>query len=101
MKKILVFELVECFYGVEVVENVYKGVGNLIIEGELFEGIFEVMILCVEFGGELFIVMIFCVVGLNLNVVVVKDVVVCGVVKVDWNVVDMSFFVKENVILII
>ena len=101
VKKILALELVERFHGAEAAENAHKGAGNLITEGELPEGTPEVTISSAEFGGELFIATILRVAGLNPNAAAAKDAVGRGAVKVDWNVVDMSFSVKENVTLII
>ncbi|OYW66501.1 MAG: tyrosine--tRNA ligase [Pseudomonadales bacterium 32-42-5] len=101
VKKILALELVERFHGAEAAENAHKGAGNLITEGELPEGTPEVTISRAEFGGELFIATILRVAGLNPNAAAAKDAVGRGAVKVDWNVVDMSFSVKENVTLII
>ena len=101
VKKILALELVERFHGAEAAENAHKGAGNLITEGELPEGTSEVTISRAEFGGELFIATILRVAGLNPNAAAAKDAVGRGAVKVDWNVVDMSFSVKENVTLIV
>lgn len=101
VKKILALELVERFHGAEAAENAHKGAGNLITEGELPEGTPEVTISRAEFGGELFIATILRVAGLNPNAAAAKDAVARGAVKVDWNVVDMSFSVKENVTLIV
>ncbi|ENV74457.1 tyrosyl-tRNA synthetase [Acinetobacter johnsonii ANC 3681] len=101
VKKILALELVERFHGAEAAENAHKGAGNLITVGELPEGTPEVTISRAEFGGELFIATILRVAGLNPNAAAAKDAVARGAVKVDWNVVDMSFSVKENVTLII
>ena len=101
VKKILALELVERFHGAEAAENAHKGAGNLITEGELPEGTPKGTIPRAEFGGELFIATILRVAGLNPNAAAAKDAVGRGAVKVDWNVVDMSFSVKENVTLII
>ncbi|RZN93766.1 tyrosine--tRNA ligase [Acinetobacter johnsonii] len=101
VKKILALELVERFHGAEAAENAHKGAGNLITEGELPERTPEVTISRAEFGGELFIATILRVAGLNPNAAAAKDAVGRGAVKVDWNVVDMGFSVKENVTLIV
>ncbi|HQV25121.1 MAG TPA: tyrosine--tRNA ligase [Acinetobacter sp.] len=101
IKRILAVELVERFHGDEAAANAHKGAGNIITEGEIPEGTPEVVISRAEFGGELFIATILRVVGLNPNAAAAKDAVGRGAVKVDWNVVDMSFSVKENVTLII
>ncbi len=101
IKRILAVELVERFHGGEAAANAHKGAGNIITEGEIPEGTPEITISRAEFGGELFIATILRVAGLNPNAAAAKDAVGRGAVKVDWNVVGMSFSVKENVTLII
>ena len=101
IKRILAVELVERFHGDEAAANAHKGAGNIITEGEIPEGTPEVVISRAEFGGELFIATILRVVGLNPNAAAAKDAVARGAVKVDWNVVDMSFSVKKNATFII
>lgn len=101
IKRILALELVERFHDAEAAENAHKSAGNRVTEGEVPEGTPEVTISRGEFGGELFIATILRVAGLNPNAAAAKDAVSRGAVKVDWNVVDMSFSVKENVTVII
>jgi tyrosyl-tRNA synthetase len=101
IKRILALELVERFHDAEAAENAHKSAGNRVTEGEVPEDTPEVTISRAEFGGELFIATILRVAGLNPNAAAAKDAVGRGAVKVDWNVVDMSFSVKENVTLII
>ncbi len=96
IKKILALELVERFHGSEAAANAHKGAGNIITEGELPEGTPEVTISRAEFGGELFIASIVRAAGLTKNAAQAKDAVARGAVKVDWNVVDAGFSVKEN-----
>jgi len=96
IKRILALELVERFHDAEAAENAHKSAGNRITEGEVPEDTPEVTISRAEFGGELFIATILRVAGLNPNAASAKDAVGRGAVKVDWNVVDMSFSVKEN-----
>ena len=96
IKRILALELVERFHDAEAAENAHKSAGNRITEGEVPEDTPEVTISRSEFGGELFIATILRVAGLNPNAASAKDAVGRGAVKVDWNVVDMSFSVKEN-----
>ena len=96
IKKILALELVERFHGSEAAANAHKGAGNIITEGELPEGTPEVTISRADFGGELFIASIVRAAGLTKNAAQAKDAVARGAVKVDWNVVDASFSVKEN-----
>jgi tyrosyl-tRNA synthetase len=78
-----------------------KSAGNRVTEGEVPEDTPEVTISRAEFGGELFIATILRVAGLNPNAAAAKDAVTRGAVKVDWNIVDMSFSVKENATFII
>lgn len=101
VKKILALELVERFHGAEAAANAHKGAGNIITEGELPEGTPEIMISRAEFGGEMFIASIVRAAGLTKNAAAAKDAVSRGAVKVDWNVVDASFSVKENITVIV
>ena len=101
VKKILALELVERFHGSDAAAHAHKGAGNLITEGELPEGTPEVIISRAEFGGELFITSILREAGLTKNAAQAKDAIARGAVKVDWNTVDASFSVKENVTLIV
>ncbi|WP_171264797.1 tyrosine--tRNA ligase [Acinetobacter sp. ANC 4558] len=101
VKKILALELVERFHGSDAAENAHKGAGNLITEGELPEGTPEVTISLGEYGGEIFITSILRAAGLTKNAAQAKDAVGRGAVKVDWETVDASFSVKENITLIV
>ena len=101
VKKILALELVERFHGSDAAAHAHKGAGNLITEGELPEDTPEVTISRAEFGGELFITSILREAGLTKNAAQAKDAIARGAVKVDWNTVDASFSVKENVTLIV
>ncbi|MFW1812592.1 tyrosine--tRNA ligase [Acinetobacter ursingii] len=96
LKKILAIELVERFHGAEAAANAHKGAGNIITEGEIPEDTPEVTISREEFGGEIFIASILRLAGLTKNAAQAKDAVARGAVKVDWNVVDANFSVKEN-----
>ncbi|MCU4414998.1 tyrosine--tRNA ligase [Acinetobacter sp. WU_MDCI_Axc73] len=96
LKKILAIELVERFHGAEAAANAHKGAGNIITEGEIPEDTPEVTISRAEFGGEIFIASILRLAGLTKNAAQAKDAVARGAVKVDWNVVDANFSVKEN-----
>ena len=96
IKRILALELVERFHGSEAAANAHKGAGNIITEGELPEGTPEVTISRAEFGGEIFIASILRTAGLTKNAAQAKDAVARGAVKVDWEVVDADFSVKEN-----
>jgi tyrosyl-tRNA synthetase len=64
------------------------------------EGTPEVTISRGEFGGELFIASIVRAAGLTKNAAAAKDAVARGV-KVDWNVVDAGYSVKENTTIIV
>ena len=101
IKKLLALELVERFHGAEAAAHAHKGAGNLITEGEIPEGTPEVIISRGEFGGEVSIISILRIAGLTKNSAQSKDAVSRGAVKVDWQVVDADFIVKENVSLII
>ncbi len=101
VKKILALELVERFHGAEAAANAHKGAGNIITEGELPEGTPEVIISRGEFGGELFIASIVRAAGLTKNAAAAKDAVARGAVKVDWNIVDAGYSVKENTTIIV
>ncbi len=101
VKRILALELVERFHGSEAAEHAHKGAGNIITEGELPEGTPEVTISLSEFGGEIFITSILREAGLTKNSAQAKDALGRGAVKVDWQPVDTSFSVKENVTLIV
>ncbi|AJB49927.1 tyrosyl-tRNA synthetase [Acinetobacter nosocomialis NIPH 2119] len=96
VKRILALELVERFHDAEAAANAHKSAGNRITEGEVPEDTPEVTISRGEFGGEIFIATILRVAGLNPNAAAAKDAVARGAVKVDWNVVDAGFSVKEN-----
>jgi len=96
VKRILALELVERFHDAEAAANAHKSAGNRITEGEVPEDTPEVTISRGEFGGEIFIATILRVAGLKPNAAAAKDAVARGAVKVDWNVVDAGFSVKEN-----
>ncbi len=101
VKKILALELVERFHGAEAAANAHKGAGNIITEGKLPEGTPEVTISRGEFGGEIFITSILREAGLTKNAAQAKDALGRGAVKVDWQTVDTTYSVKENVTLIV
>lgn len=96
IKKVLALELVERFHGSEAAANAHKGAGNLVTEGEVPEDVAEVTISRAEFDGEIFIASILRTAGLTKNAAQAKDAVARGAVKVDWEVVDAGFSVKEN-----
>lgn len=86
----------ERFHDADAAANAHKGAGNIITEGEIPEGTPEVTISRGEFGGEIFIASIVRLAGLTKNAAQAKDAVSRGAVKVDWQVVDANFSVKEN-----
>lgn len=96
IKRILALELVERFHDKESAENAHKSAGNRIIDGEIPDDIPEVTISRAEHGGEIFISSILRLAGLVKNSAQAKDAVARGAVKVDQNVIDASFSVKEN-----
>lgn len=101
IKRILALELVERFHDKESAENAHKSAGNRIIDGELPDDIPQVTISRGEHGGELFISSIVRLAGLVKNAAQAKDTVARGAVKVNQQVVDASFSVKDNSTLII
>lgn len=100
IKRILALELVERFHDAEAAENAHKGVGNRIVDGEIPEDLPEVQVSRGE-QGELFIASIIRLAGLTKNAAQAKDAVGRGAVKVDGEVVDASYVVRENKELII
>lgn len=101
IKRILALELVERFHDKESAENAHKSAGNRIIDGEIPDDIPQVTISRGEHGGELFISSIVRLAGLVKNAAQAKDTVARGAVKVNQQVVDASFSVKDNSTLII
>lgn len=96
IKRILALELVERFHDAEAAENAHKSAGNRIVDGEIPEDIPEVTISRAENGTEVFIPSILRLAGLTKNAAQAKDAVARGAVKVDGEVIDASFSVKEN-----
>lgn len=101
IKRILALELVERFHDKESAENAHKSAGNRIIDGEIPDDIPEVELKLAEHGGEIFISSILRLAGLVKNSAQAKDAVTRGAVKVDQNVIDGGFSVKEPCSLII
>lgn len=101
IKRILALELIERFHDKEAAENAHKSAGNRIVDGEIPDDIPQVTISRGENGGELFISSIVRLAGLVKNSAQAKDTVARGAVKVNQQVVDASFSVKENCTLII
>lgn len=101
IKRILALELIERFHDKEAAENAHKSAGNRIVDGEIPDDLPQVTISRGENGGELFISSIVRLAGLVKNSAQAKDTVARGAVKVNQQVVDASFSVKENCTLII
>lgn len=101
IKRILALELIERFHDKEAAENAHKSAGNRIVDGEIPDDLPQVTISRAENGGELFISSIVRLAGLVKNSAQAKDTVARGAVKVNQQVVDASFSVKENCTLII
>lgn len=95
IKRILALELVERFHDAEAAQNAHKGAGNRIVDGEVPEDTPEVTISRGE-TGEIFIASILRMAGLTKNAAQAKDAVARGAVKVDSEVIDASFSIKEN-----
>ena len=96
VKRILAQELIERFHDAEAAANAHKSAGNRIVDGEVPEDTPELTISRAEHGGELFIFSILRLAGLSKNAAQAKDAVGRGVVKVDGQVIDASFSVKDN-----
>lgn len=101
IKRILALELVERFHDKESAENAHKSAGNRIIDGEIPDDIPEVELKLAEHGGEMFISSILRLAGLVKNSAQAKDAVARGAVKVEQNVIDGGFSVKEPCSLLI
>lgn len=101
IKRILALELVERFHDAEAAANAHKSAGNRIIDGEIPEDTPEVTISRGEHGGEIFITSLVRLAGLTKNAAQAKDAVSRGAVKVDGQVVDAGYSVKENCTLVI
>ncbi|MFB2538665.1 MULTISPECIES: tyrosine--tRNA ligase [unclassified Acinetobacter] len=101
IKRILALELIERFHDKDAAENAHKSAGNRIVDGEIPDDIPEVTIARGEYGGEVFINSILRTANLVKNAAQAKDAVARGAVKVDQQVIDASFSVKDNCTLII
>lgn len=95
IKRILALELVERFHDAEAAANAHKSAGNRIVDGEIPEDTPEVKISLAENGGEIFIPSILRLANLTKNAAQAKDAVGRGAVKVEGEVVDGSFSIKE------
>ncbi len=95
IKRILALELVERFHDAEAAANAHKSAGNRIVDGEIPEDTPEVKISLAENGGKIFIPSILRLANLTKNAAQAKDAVGRGAVKVEGEVVDGSFSIKE------
>ena len=96
IKRILALELVERFHDAEAAANAHKSAGNRIVDGEIPEDTPEITISRAQHGTEIFIPSILRLAALVKNAAQAKDAVARGAVKVDGEVIDGSFSVKEN-----
>ena len=96
IKRILALELVERFHDAEAAANAHKSAGNRIVDGEIPEDTPDITISRAQHGTEIFIPSILRLAALVKNAAQAKDAVARGAVKVDGEVIDGSFSVKEN-----
>ncbi|RYY80839.1 MAG: tyrosine--tRNA ligase [Moraxellaceae bacterium] len=95
IKRIIALELVERFHDVDAAANAHKSAGNRIVDGEIPEDINDVE-LALEGHQQLFITSVLTKAGLTKNGAQAKDALGRGVVKVDQQVVDASFTLKQG-----
>lgn len=95
IKRIIALELVERFHDADAAANAHKSVGNRIVDGEIPEDINEVE-LSLEGQEQLFITSVLSRAGLTKNAAQAKDALGRGAVKVDQQVIDASFTLKQG-----
>ncbi len=95
IKRILAEELIERFHDKESAENAHKSAGNVLADGELPVDLPEVTIDTGE-QDKLFITQILNQSKLAKNSAQAKDMVKRGVVKVDQQSVDASFYLESG-----
>ncbi|TEU25509.1 tyrosine--tRNA ligase [Alkanindiges illinoisensis] len=95
IKRIIALELVERFHDADAAANAHKSAGNRIIDGEIPEDINEVE-LSLEGQEQLFITSVLSRAGLTKNAAQAKDALGRGAVKVDQQVIDASFTLKQG-----
>ncbi len=100
IKRILAEELIERFHDKESAENAHKSAGNVLADGELPVDLPEVTLALGE-QDKLFITQVLNQSKLAKNGAQAKDMVKRGVVKVDNEVVDASFFLESGASVVI
>lgn len=95
IKRIIALELVERFHDAAAAANAHKSAGNRIVDGEIPEDINEVE-LSLEGQAQLFITSVLSRAGLTKNAAQAKDALGRGAVKVDQQVIDASFTLKQG-----
>ncbi len=100
IKRELALELIERFHDADAAANAHKSAGNRILDGELPEDIPE-MTLTLEGQEQLFISSVLSRAGLTKNAAQAKDALARGAVKVDGQVIDASYTLREGANLII
>ena len=95
IKRIIALELVERFHDAEAAANAHKSAGNRIVDGEIPEDINEVE-LSLEGQEQLFITSVLSRAGLTKNAAQAKDALGRGAVKVDQQIIDASFTLKQG-----
>ena len=95
IKRIIALELVERFHDSDAAANAHKSAGNRIVDGEIPDDIDEVE-LSLEGQEQLFITSVLSKAGLTKNSAQAKDALGRGAVKVDQQIVDPSFTLKEG-----
>ena len=95
IKRIIALELVERFHDADAAANAHKSAGNRIMDGEIPEDINEVE-LSLEGQEQLFITSVLSRAGLTKNAAQAKDGLGRGAVKVDQQVIDASFTLKQG-----
>jgi tyrosyl-tRNA synthetase len=95
IKRIIALELVERFHDADAAANAHKSAGNRIVGGEIPEDINEVE-LSLEGQQQLFITSVLSRAGLTKNAAQAKDALGRGAVKVDQQVIDASFTLKQG-----
>ena len=95
IKRIIALELVERFHDADAAANAHKSAGNRIVDGEIPEDINEVE-LSLEGQEQLFITSVLSRAGLTKNAAQAKDALGRGAVKVDQQIIDASFTLKQG-----
>lgn len=100
IKRELAIELITRFHNADAAANAHKSAGNRIIDGELPEDMPEVS-LSLEGQDQLFITSVLSRAGLTKNAAQAKDALARGAVKVDGQVIDASFTLSADQVVVI